>query len=86
VITWLITDLESVPKRLGWLTWEDCNHLHRGACPWFSTASPKLKSQTKGDLAARPRRRLGLLSGPSTWARWEGLEPKATGVAAQNEA
>jgi hypothetical protein len=30
-----LADLESVPKRLGWLTWEDCNRLHPGACPWF---------------------------------------------------
>jgi hypothetical protein len=24
-----------VPQRLGWLTWEDCNQLHPGACPWL---------------------------------------------------
>jgi hypothetical protein len=30
-----LSDLESVRKRLGWLTWEDCNRLHPGACPWF---------------------------------------------------
>jgi len=28
-------ELESVPQRLGWLTWEDCNRLHPGACPWL---------------------------------------------------
>jgi hypothetical protein len=28
-------ELASVPQRLGWLTWEDCNHLHPGACPWL---------------------------------------------------
>jgi hypothetical protein len=28
-------ELESVPRRLGWLTWEDCNRLHPGACPWL---------------------------------------------------
>ena len=31
-----LADLESVPKRLGWLTWEACNRLHPGACPWLS--------------------------------------------------
>jgi hypothetical protein len=31
-----LADLESVPKRLGWLTWEDCNRLHPGTCPWLS--------------------------------------------------
>ena len=31
-----LADLESVPKRLGWLTWEVCNRLHPGACPWLS--------------------------------------------------
>jgi hypothetical protein len=28
-------ELESVPQRLGWLTWEDCHRLHPGACPWL---------------------------------------------------
>jgi hypothetical protein len=28
-------ELESVPQRLGWLTWEDCNQLHPGTCPWL---------------------------------------------------
>ena len=28
-------DLESVPQRLGWLTWEDCNPIHPNACPWL---------------------------------------------------
>lgn len=31
-----LADLESVPNRLGWLTWEACNRLHPGACPWLS--------------------------------------------------
>ena len=36
-----LADLESVPKRLGWLTWEDCNRLHRGACPWLQHGKPE---------------------------------------------
>ncbi len=23
-------------KRLGWLTWEDCNEVVPGTCPWFN--------------------------------------------------
>ena len=29
------TDFSSVATRLGWLTWEDCNHLPLRACPWL---------------------------------------------------
>jgi hypothetical protein len=29
------TDLASVAKRLGWLTWEDCNRVQPGACSWL---------------------------------------------------
>jgi hypothetical protein len=29
------TDLPSVAKRLGWLTWEDCNRVQPGACSWL---------------------------------------------------
>ena len=29
------TDLATVPSRLGWLTWEDCNRVLPGACPWL---------------------------------------------------
>jgi hypothetical protein len=36
-----LADLESVPKRLGWLTWEDCNRLYPGACPWFQHGKPE---------------------------------------------
>jgi len=25
------------PQRLGWLTWEDWNRLHPGACPWLAS-------------------------------------------------
>ena len=28
-------DLAAVSSRLGWLTWEDCNRLLPGACPWL---------------------------------------------------
>jgi hypothetical protein len=28
-------DFGSVARRLGWLTWEDCNRLLPGACPWL---------------------------------------------------
>jgi hypothetical protein len=28
-------ELASVPQRLGWLTWEDCNRLDPGVCPWL---------------------------------------------------
>jgi hypothetical protein len=28
-------NLASVTRRLGWLTWEDCNRLLPGACPWL---------------------------------------------------
>jgi hypothetical protein len=28
-------DLASVSGRLGWLTWEDCNGVWPGACPWL---------------------------------------------------
>lgn len=30
------TDLAAVAARLGWLTWEDCNKILPGACPWLS--------------------------------------------------
>ena len=30
------TDLAAVASRLGWLTWEDCNEVRPGACPWLS--------------------------------------------------
>jgi hypothetical protein len=29
------TDLAAVVGRLGWLTWEDCNDVLPGACPWL---------------------------------------------------
>ena len=29
------TDLAAVAARLGWLTWEDCNKVLPGACPWL---------------------------------------------------
>jgi hypothetical protein len=29
------TDLASFAKRLGWLTWEDCNRVQPGACSWL---------------------------------------------------
>ncbi len=32
------TDFSSVAARLGWLTWEDCNHLLPGACPWLRSS------------------------------------------------
>ncbi len=32
-------DLSSVPSRLGWLTWEDCNRINEKACPWLSRAA-----------------------------------------------
>ncbi len=28
-------DFSPVARRLGWLTWEDCNQLLPGACPWL---------------------------------------------------
>jgi len=28
-------ELESVPQRMGWLTWEDSNRLQPGTCPWL---------------------------------------------------
>ena len=28
-------DWASVSRRLGWLTWEDCNEVLPGACPWL---------------------------------------------------
>jgi hypothetical protein len=30
------TDFASVATRLGWLSWEDCNRVLPGACPWLS--------------------------------------------------
>lgn len=30
------TDFSPVTRRLGWLTWGDCNDLIPGACPWLS--------------------------------------------------
>jgi hypothetical protein len=33
------TDFDSVAKRLGWLTWEDCNRVHPGACSWLPAAA-----------------------------------------------
>ena len=30
------TDFASVASRLGWLSWEDCNRVLPGACPWLS--------------------------------------------------
>jgi len=29
-------DWEYVSRRLGWLTWEDCNEVLPGACPWLT--------------------------------------------------
>jgi hypothetical protein len=29
------TDFASVASRLGWLSWEDCNRVLPGACPWL---------------------------------------------------
>jgi hypothetical protein len=29
------TDLSAVTRRLGWLTWEDCNRVLPAACPWL---------------------------------------------------
>jgi hypothetical protein len=34
-------DLASVTRWLGWLTWEDCNRVLPGACPWLP-ANPAL--------------------------------------------
>ena len=31
-------ELADVPPRLGWLTWEDIEAVHPGACPWLATA------------------------------------------------
>jgi hypothetical protein len=28
-------DLSSLPSRLGWLTWEDCNRVVPDSCPWL---------------------------------------------------
>ena len=30
------TDFASAASRLGWLSWEDCNRVLPGACPWLS--------------------------------------------------
>jgi hypothetical protein len=30
------TDFAAVASRLGWLSWEDCNEVLPGACPWLS--------------------------------------------------
>ena len=30
------TDFASIASRLGWLSWEDCNRVLPGACPWLS--------------------------------------------------
>jgi len=45
-------DLESVPQRLGWLTWEDCNRLHPGACPSWASSATNL-SPEQADTKAR---------------------------------
>lgn len=29
------TDFAAVASRLGWLSWEDCNRVLHGACPWL---------------------------------------------------
>lgn len=31
-------DLSSLPSRIGWLTWEDCNRVVADACPWLPSA------------------------------------------------
>jgi hypothetical protein len=31
-------ELATVTRRLGWLTWEDCNVVLPGACPWLSSS------------------------------------------------
>lgn len=33
-------DLATVPSRLGWLTWEDCNTVHPNSCRWIETSNP----------------------------------------------
>jgi hypothetical protein len=30
-----VADLAAVTRRLGWLTWEDCDRILPGACPWL---------------------------------------------------
>ena len=39
-----LAELESVPRRLGWLTWEDCNRLHPGACPWLQRSHSRAEA------------------------------------------
>lgn len=31
-----IESLTDVSRRLGWLTWEDCNRILPDACPWLT--------------------------------------------------
>ena len=32
-------DWASLAKRIGWITWEDCNEILRGACKWLSATT-----------------------------------------------
>lgn len=50
-----LADLESVPKRLSWLTWEECNRLHPGACPWVpDRAEPMTQGSPPTNLRGHP--------------------------------
>jgi hypothetical protein len=37
-------DLATVPSRLGWLTWEDCNEVQPGSCPWLDGSVDELSA------------------------------------------
>jgi hypothetical protein len=42
------TDFASVAGRLGWLTWEDCNHVLPGACPWLPASGERPVDRAAG--------------------------------------
>jgi hypothetical protein len=44
------SELDGVPRRLGWATWEDFNAVMDGACPWLKASG---QSDTSAEAGAR---------------------------------
>ena len=36
------SEWERLSKRIGWLTWEDCNAVLPQSCPWFTDGSDEI--------------------------------------------
>lgn len=51
-------DLATVPSRLGWLTWEDCDAAQPGSCPWLdkSVATQPASCAERASLALEASR------------------------------